>query len=75
MTYCGLCWGTSVLLIGYGHLCSLGSVALWTGARYCRVGVSLKVLSFCYNRMGMFLVSGFFMTVMGVCDSIRLIIT
>jgi len=37
-------------------------------------GVCLKVLLFCYNRMGMFLVSGFVMTVMGVCDSIRLII-
>ena len=36
-------------------------------------GVSLEVLLFCYNRMGMFLVSGFVMTVMGICDSIRLI--
>jgi len=37
-------------------------------------GVCLKVLSFYYNRMGIFLVSGFVMTVMGVCDSILLII-
>ena len=35
-------------------------------------GVCLKVLSFCYKRMGMFLVSGFVMTVMGDCDSVRL---
>jgi hypothetical protein len=41
-------------------------------------GVCLKVLLFCCNRMGMFLVSGFIMTVMWVflwvCDSIRLIV-
>ena len=37
-------------------------------------GVFLEVLSFSYNRMGMFLVSEFVMTVTGVCDSIRLII-
>ena len=38
-------------------------------------GGFLEVLSFFCNRMDMFLVSGFVMTVMGVCDFVRLIIS